>query len=278
ISGGVDFVVNSPARRLFSAVEMSMQAPFVDAATSIDPTNRPNTFISYYTWGSALGLGLDLTLRSRYHTSLDAYMRAMWRAYGKREIPYDLDDLESTLAEVTGDATFAHDFFARYVRGREVVDYGALLAHAGFTVRKARPGRPLLGASRIRYGQAGATLGDPTVRGTSLYAAGLDRGDLIASLDGRAIRSEAALDSVLDAHAPGDSLTIEYEQRGRRRSGTVVLAQDPSLEIVPYEEAGLELTAEMRRFREAWLGPQRAQPETGGERGGGTDSAGSARP
>ncbi len=34
-----------------------MQAPFVDAATSIDPDNRGNTFISYYTWGAASGWG-----------------------------------------------------------------------------------------------------------------------------------------------------------------------------------------------------------------------------
>ncbi len=44
---------------------MSQLAPFVDAAVSIDSTTWANTFISYYTWGAALGLGLDLSLREK---------------------------------------------------------------------------------------------------------------------------------------------------------------------------------------------------------------------
>ena len=48
---------------------MSMRAPFVDAAVSVDPQNRGNTFISYYTWGAALGLALDLAIRDRFRGS-----------------------------------------------------------------------------------------------------------------------------------------------------------------------------------------------------------------
>ena len=40
LSGAINAVVNSPARRYFSAVKMSMQAPFADGAVSADPTNR----------------------------------------------------------------------------------------------------------------------------------------------------------------------------------------------------------------------------------------------
>ena len=39
---------------------MSRRTPFVDAAVSVDPTNRVNTFISYNTWGALLGLARDL--------------------------------------------------------------------------------------------------------------------------------------------------------------------------------------------------------------------------
>ena len=86
ISGGLSFVINAPGRRFFSPVEMSMQAPFVDGATAVDPTNRGNTFISYYTWGSVIGLNLDLTLRLRFDLTLDGYMRAVWGRFGKTEI------------------------------------------------------------------------------------------------------------------------------------------------------------------------------------------------
>src|SRR5690606_33592791 len=69
-------VTLAPGRRFFSPVEMSMQAPFVDAATSVDPNNRDNVFLSYYTWGSGIALGLDLTLRTRFGgVTLDHLMR-----------------------------------------------------------------------------------------------------------------------------------------------------------------------------------------------------------
>ena len=81
---------------------MSQQAPFVDAATSIDPTNEDNTFISYYTWGSVLGLALDLSLRKEFGKPLDGYMRMMWTKYGQSEVPYTLQDLQTTLVEYSG--------------------------------------------------------------------------------------------------------------------------------------------------------------------------------
>src|SRR5690606_3133929 len=47
LTGTFNYVWNSPARQFFNPIEMSYQAPFVDAATSVDPVNRENTFISY---------------------------------------------------------------------------------------------------------------------------------------------------------------------------------------------------------------------------------------
>ena len=48
ISGALDYVINAPGRKIFNPVEMSEQAPFVDAAQSVDEQNKRNTFISYY--------------------------------------------------------------------------------------------------------------------------------------------------------------------------------------------------------------------------------------
>ena len=64
-AGTINIVTLGPGRLIRSAVEMSQFAPFVDAATSIDRTNFENTFISYYTWGEAIGMALDLSLRDR---------------------------------------------------------------------------------------------------------------------------------------------------------------------------------------------------------------------
>ena len=42
LGGAVDAIINAPGRRFFSAVDMSRQAPFVDAAASIDAQNKAN--------------------------------------------------------------------------------------------------------------------------------------------------------------------------------------------------------------------------------------------
>ncbi len=82
--GGIaNTVSNARGRRFFSPVEMSRQAPLVDAATAVDPNNRNNSFLSYYTWGSGIGMALDLTLRMRGRgVTLDDVMREMWRSHG----------------------------------------------------------------------------------------------------------------------------------------------------------------------------------------------------
>ena len=64
-AGLINAVALAPGRQLRSAEEMSQLAPFVDAAVSIDRTTWGNTFISYYTWGAAIGLALDLSLREK---------------------------------------------------------------------------------------------------------------------------------------------------------------------------------------------------------------------
>jgi len=254
ISGGLGFVIGSPARSFFSPVEMSMQAPFVDAATAIDPTNFSNTFISYYTWGAALGLALDLTLRTRFDKPLDGYMRMMWQRFGKPEVPYTLDDLERTLAAYTADPAFAKQFFDRYIRGREVVDYAPLLARAGLLLRPQNPDAAFYGLVRLDYDSSGATIASSTTIGSPLYQAGLDRGDRITSLDGKPLTGDDAWQAAKKDHKPGDRIPVEFVSRGETRTAELVAAADPRLEIVPYEDAGKELTAEARRFREAWLG------------------------
>jgi predicted metalloprotease with PDZ domain len=255
----VNAVVNSPGRQVRTPVEMSRLAPFVDAATSIDPNDYGNTFISYYTWGAALGLGLDLTLRERYSKTLDDYMRAMWREFGSKQAnetpqrPYTLDDLRRTLGEVAGDTAFANDFFRRFVEGHEVPDYATLLAPAGLLLRPANPGKPWLGGD-FRFEDGRAILASAARVGTPLYDAGLEGGAAVSSLDGRPVATAEDLAAILAAHRPGDEIPVVFELRGERFEKRLKPTADPTLEIVTFEEAGRPVSPEIARFRESWLG------------------------
>lgn len=256
----INAVLNTPGRRLHGAVEMSQRAVFEDGGVFAAPTNSQNLFLSYYTFGSAVALGLDLTLRTKFPgKTLDDYMRELWQSYGKHQKnyaptkPYSLADLQSALAKLTGDAAFAKDYFARYIEGREVVDYASLLVKAGYQMRKARPGKIWLDA--VVREQGGALMvAAPTNWLGAMYKAGLDRGDKILALDGQAVKMVADVQAVLEKHKPGDTVAIEFEQRGVKKSAQVTFLEDPQIEVVTFETINQELTAEMKKLRAQWLG------------------------
>ncbi len=260
----INTVTSSAGRRIRSAEEMSWRAPFVDAARSVDRTNQSTTFISYYTWGAAIGLGLDLTLRERSNgeVTLDDFMRAMWRRHGKSGervpgvvgAPYTIADARARLAEVAGDPAFAAEFFDRYVQGRDVVDYARLLSRAGLVLRKRRPGRAFIGDARFSFDGSGAKLNRLAPFGSPIYAAGLEQDDILVSLDGQAMTSTRRLEAFLGEHRPGEQVTAVFTRRdGGRLETRLTLAEEPALEIVPVESTGQPLGAAERALRAAWL-------------------------
>jgi predicted metalloprotease with PDZ domain len=252
ISGPLDSIVNAPGRAIFSPVGMSEQAPFVDAAVSVDPTNRENTYASYYPYGAVLALGLDLSIRERYRErSLDDFMRALWRAYGRNEVPYRLSDLEATLAEVT-DAAFARDYFSRYIERGGLPDFERLLALAGLELRRPRATQVWLGA-RLELDGGGLRVASRPLAGSPLYEAGADRGDLVVEIGGRRAGEERSVSELLSGLTPGERVAISFEKRGESRTSQIVLAGDPGIEVVPFEDAGREVTDAIVRFRDGWL-------------------------
>jgi predicted metalloprotease with PDZ domain len=253
-------VATHPARQFRTPVQMSQHAPFSDAARSVDETNFSYAFISYYTYGSAIALALDLELRTRSggRLSLDDFMRAMWKAHGKPGgaqpglvgKPYTLQDAHDRLAEVSGDRKFADEFFTRYIERSEAPDYERLLAPAGILVRKRNPGAAWTGLQMDR--QDGTKVGSLVAFGTPAFAAGIEEGDVITSVAGTAFTTLAA---ALKDRKPGDQISIEF----RRPSGEVVkstltLAEDPGLVATTVESTGGTLTAEQKTFRESWAG------------------------
>ena len=258
-------VAVSPGHQFRSAVEMSQMAPFTDAARSNDPTNFSYAFINYYPYGAALALALDFELRTRSkgRLSLDDYMRAMWRVHGRPggpqaglvAKPYTVQDARDRLAEVSDDRAFADAFFARYIEGREVPDYASLLAPAGVIVRKRNPGQGWSGAQIDASGKVMQLV----AWGTPAFVAGLEQGDVIIAVNGKAFES-------FKGRKPGERLWLDV----KRPTGSIVpltltLAEDPTLEPVAVEDSGGVLSQEQKAFRESWLG-SKARVEAGAVR------------
>jgi predicted metalloprotease with PDZ domain len=260
LGGSLDTVVNAPGRGVASPLGMSEQAAFVDAAVSLDPTNRENTYVSYYPYGAVLALGLDLSIRERYPgKSLDDFMRALWQAHGRTEVAYRLSDLESMLAEIT-DAAFSREYFQKFIEGSDLPDFARLLALAGLELRRPREKEVWLGA-RLEWegtGEAAFVVASRPLLSSPLYEAGADRGDRLFAIEGRKLDDQSALREALEDLQPGDRVSLEYEKRGERRTRQFRLVGDPALELVPFEEAGREVTEAVALFRKRWLSSRAA--------------------
>jgi predicted metalloprotease with PDZ domain len=263
----VNAVITSPGRKVRTAEEMSQQAPFTDAATAIDRTSFDNTFISYYTWGEAIGLALDLSLRDRTSgkASLDRFMRTMWERFGKPggepgyvSKPYTIDDAKAVLASVAGSPDFAQQFFARYVQGHDVADYTTLLGRAGLVLRPLNPGAAYAGGLQLQTGSDGVRVATEVPFDTPAFAAGLDREDRVLSIGGTAVTTESTVREAIARRKPGDEVSIVFERRGGERvTSTLRLVADPRVEVITTEEAGRMPTGAQRAFRKAWFGSER---------------------
>jgi predicted metalloprotease with PDZ domain len=258
-------VVNESGRQFRSAVEMSRMAAFVDAARSVDRPNFGTTFISYYTYGAAVALGLDLSLRDKTggKVTLDDFMRAMWYAHGKPggpeaglvAKPYSLNDVRDHLAEVSGDRAFADDFITRFVSGREAIDYARLVQRAGLVLKRRNPGAAWAGD--LSFTQQSTTIAELVAPRTPAYDAGLEQDDEIEAIDGKRVSTPQQIQEAIRARKPGDRISVAFTRRSGPVKATLTLVEDPSFIFEPIERAGGTLTPEQKAFRDAWLGSQK---------------------
>ncbi len=264
LGGLVNAVLNTPGAAKYTPIQSSDHSVFADAGVSIDPNNDNNIFTSYYLYGGATALALDLRLRSEFNLTLDDYMKTVWLDRGKVMKPYTIPDLQSDLAKVTKNPKFAADFFNKYIYGVDKNNYEALLAKAGLLLRKAQPGKAWAGPlsttpGRGRSGQArtagaeGLPIQSSTIMGTPIYKAGLDAGDVILKADGKDIKDAQAFNEIVAGKNVGDKIIVNYKNRTGDHETSITLEENPYLEVVTFEKAGKELTKDQETFRNNWL-------------------------
>lgn len=245
LTGTFNYVWNSPGRQFFNPIEMSYQAPFVDAAHSVDPVNRNNTFISYYSYGSMLGLALDLSLREK-GLSLDDYMRLIWVTYGEQEKPYKIEDLHNTLIDYAG-TDFGNYFFENYIYKSDMPDMKQLLNAVGVTLYQDQ--------SKIDFGGkvTNGIIIENTIMGLSAYNAGLENGDKILKVNAISIDKTTNFDAVINRFKPNDKIKVVFERFGETKETAVTLQASNTYTLSLFEANNLELENNQKALREAWL-------------------------
>ncbi len=258
LSQTIETIENSPASKLMSAEASSMAAPFIDGALHRQRTNLSNTSLSYYLKGELIALVLDLTIRGKTkgQRSLDDAMR---RAYDEFYVKspaatyylkgrgYTIEEFERTVSAVAG--SDMNDFFARYIRGVEMLPYDEALAAAGLRLVK----RP------AEVGYTGGIVIDPQGPGARLGAlfndspaerAGLQQGDILVSIGGNPVsRDNWAF--TLNRYKQADRIPVTV-RRFRRTLDLTLQLGPPELYDYRIEEIP-NAPREARALRAAWL-------------------------
>src|SRR6185369_1812574 len=168
--------------------------------------------VSYYDKGAILGFLLDLEIRNRSKgsKSLDDVMRSLYAEFFKQNRNYTPADFQKTAELMAGSSL--EEFFARYVRGKDELDYNAALAAAGL---KLDTGVVTEGNKPVERVFLGADLAQQNDRlmiehvyaGAPAYEQGLNAGDQIVALDNMRVTRDSFLDRLAEKK-PGDLLNL----------------------------------------------------------------------
>lgn len=242
-------ITNLPAGKTRTPIQASKLAIYTDAATAIDKTNFGNLFYSYYSYGAAIAGVLDLSLRKDHGKSLDAYMQLLWQKFGKTGVAYSVADLEAALAELTN-PSFAKQFFASYVYGVDRPSLQPLLTAVGVIGENANAGKASIGAIALKVENGKAEVTNTIQKGSPVYEAGLETGDIVISFDGKQLTSMDQLKEILDTKKPGDLIPITFNSRGIETSTSIKAIEGNNLTLRMDPAASAEQTGR----RAAWLG------------------------
>jgi len=191
--------------------------------------NSPNALVSYYTKGSLVALGLDLTIRTATNGtfSLDDVMRCLWEQYGRDFYQGAAHGLkEKAFVRLVSDCTGVNisEPIARWVYGREDVPLRTLFAQHGMNMQwQATSNLPTLD---VRTRKQGDQLVLATVfEHGAAHQGGLSAHDILVALDGVRIDSaNNSLESVLARHLAGERVKIHVFRRDELREFSVKLA------------------------------------------------------
>lgn len=199
--------------------------------------NSINNQISYYDKGEIVNFLLDVKIRTESNgaKSLDDVMRYLNNEFYKKGRNYTPADYQKISEMMAGKSL--NDFFAKYVRGREEIDYNSVLQGFGLKL-KTGDGEPqaYLGANVAEIN--GRLIIRNVPAGTPAYEQGLNFNDEIVAIDGTRA-NQALLQTTLAEKKPGDKIKLVVSRFDQRREFEITLGGrvPPNFQIIADENA-----------------------------------------
>ena len=178
--------------------------------------NAINNQISYYDKGEIVNMMLDIEIRSASAgaKSLDDVMRYLYAEFYKKGRNYTPADFQKTAETMAGKSL--DDFFAKYVRGTEEIDYNSIVNGVGLkmTIRQNNTGRAYIGADMAE--ESGRLTIRTVPAGTPAFEQGLNTGDQLVAVDGYRA-SQNFMQSYIGDKKPGDVVKLTLFRFDRLR-------------------------------------------------------------
>ena len=237
-----------PGRRERSIEDTSWDTWYRTVRTE---NNLANTNYSYYDGGQVVGHLLDFAIRQNTGNkkSLDDWMRLLYSRYALPKPGFEPDDAVRAASEVAG--MDLKDFFRRYISGKEPLPYEQYFGYAGVAVeKKMSPEKPWVGVDTEKGDDGHAKINN-IIPGSPAEMAGLDRGDSILALEGKAVDSDSFSSAIQD-RKPGDTLHVTVIRLGRLMDITLTLGANPyaTYSLKPVEHP----TDSQKAIYNSWLG------------------------
>lgn len=224
--------------------------------------NSINSQVSYYDKGAIVALLLDLEIRKKSNgaKSLDDVLRHLYQAFYKKDLNFNPDDFQKA-AELMAGASL-DDFFVRYVRGIEELDYNASLAAAGLKLDRGIRMDGTKPVERVYFGADTVQDGDRLVvrrvyAGSPAYEQGLNTGDQILALNNIRVTKQF-FDARIAEKKPGDLVNLTIFRFDDLSTLLIKLGgrTEGTYRIVPVESP----TDQQKKIYQSWIGVAATTP------------------
>ncbi len=246
-AGGFQALQNLPGRFETSVEEASFDAWIKQYRPD---ENSLNNQISYYDKGEIVNFLLDFKIRtdSNGAKSLDDVMRYLYTEFFKKGKNYTPTDFQKIAEMMAGKPL--DDFFAKYVRGREDIDYNSILSGFGLKLETGSGKQTAyLGATTADVN--GKLIVRAVAAGTPAFEQGLNTNDEIVAVDGQRA-NQTFLQGLIAQKKPNDKIKLTIFRFDEMREIEITLGGriPPSYNIMRMENA----TEDQKRLYSQYFG------------------------